>query len=854
MIAEEKCWFLGQAAVNSCIAVQPDRECRAGACYLTTLAKPWVQYESTAHMRFLRLNGVRAAFGVALLTLSIAAFMSFRSISRLITNAGRVSHTYDVLDRLDDLMIATREAESEARGFYISGSEPFRQRFENAVQSIQATLDVLDRLVADNPHQQPRMAMLRQLVAQKVELHRQRMEARLTQGRDAAINLFLSDLSERIINRILQVASDIKGEEQTLLRTRTAREQSSARASIVALAAGSLFSFGILFGVYFSLEREIGRRRRSESRLVHLNRLYAVLSQTNQAIVRARTREELFPEVCRVAVEYGQFTMAWIGLLEPETGLIKPAAWRGYEAGYLQTVPISAGDEPAGRGPTGSALREGTHFVCDHIAGDGRMLPWRDEALRRGYRSSAAFPIQVQQKLIGALTVYADQPGFFDDDVVGLLDEVASDISFALQTVEQDERRRLAEHRLKRQGEILDQVHDSIVSTDLGGHVTTWNKGAERLFGYTEAEATGRHISFVYPEEERGFLEREIIEPLRANGTHETEVRMRKASGEDFFAHLSLSLLRDDAGTPVGMIGYSIDVTQRKQAENEVRRLNEELEQRIAERTAQLAEVNNQLAQRNEDLVRASRMKSEFLARMSHEFRTPLNSIVGFSDLLAEANEGPLEETYCDYVRHVQEGARHLLALVNDILDLSRIEAGRTDLRHEEFAAADVIAEVLSVTGPLAEMKEVDLRSDVPATLRVYADRTRIKQIFYNLLSNAVKFTPPRGVVRVSSSLEYDEVRFGVSDTGIGIPGTEHAAIFQEFHQVGPAASGVKEGAGLGLAITKRLVELHGGRIWVESAPGAGSHFYFTVPAARAGEPVECPGSAGYGYWRTGAG
>jgi PAS domain S-box-containing protein len=448
------------------------------------------------------------------------------------------------------------------------------------------------------------------------------------------------------------------------------------------------------------------------------------------------------------------------------------------------------------------------------------------------------FPVNMRQELGGAFTVYAVEADFFDTTTIALLDEVASDISFALESIEREKQRKAAEQALRRQAQILDQVHDSIVSTDIHGEIKTWNKGAERLFGYEESEVLGRHISFIYPNSDLEYVQRNVIEPLRAKGTHELEVRLQRKSGEQFYAHVSLSLLRDDNGTPAGVIGYSIDVTERKAAENEVLRLNAELEQRITERTSQLAQANSQLAERNEELARASRMKSEFLARMSHELRTPLNSIAGFSDLLAEAAEGPLGDTYSDYVRHVQEGAQHLIALVNDILDLSRIEAGRIELRREEFGARNAITDVLSVTRALAEAKRIDVESEIPRELQVFGDRTRFKQILYNLISNAVKFTPPGGVARVRAETHDGELRFTVIDTGIGIPHDEHDAIFHEFHQVGPATSGVKEGTGLGLAITKRLVELHGGRIWVDSTPGKGSRFYFTMPAARTDQAI----------------
>ena len=181
---------------------------------------------------------------------------------------------------------------------------------------------------------------------------------------------------------------------------------------------------------------------------------------------------------------------------------------------------------------------------------------------------------------------------------------------------------------------------------------------------------------------------------------------------------------------------------------------------------------------------------------------------------------------------HVQTGARHLLQVINDILDLSKIDAGRVEVVQEQFAAADALGEVLAVIRPLAEIKRIAIATAVPRELDVLADRTRFKQILYNLLSNAVKFTPEGGSVRVESQPEESLVRFEVSDNGMGIPPAEHHAIFDEFHQVAAGARAVKEGTGLGLAITRRLVELHGGRIWVESQPGEGSRFFFTLPAA----------------------
>lgn len=255
------------------------------------------------------------------------------------------------------------------------------------------------------------------------------------------------------------------------------------------------------------------------------------------------------------------------------------------------------------------------------------------------------------------------------------------------------------------------------------------------------------------------------------------------------------------------------DITERKKLEEERERVRE-------------------LEVRSREAERANRLKSQFLASMSHELRTPLNAIVGFSDLLAEEIAGPLNEKQKRFVGHVQDGAKHLLDLINDILDLSKIEAGQIELRPESFTVAEALHEVLSVIKPLAMPKKIQVETAVETDLRVYADRVRFKQILYNLLSNAVKFTPDGGRIQIGSSVAENAVCISVSDTGVGIPAEEHEAIFSEFHQVGTTTKGVKEGTGLGLAITKRLVRQHGGRIWVESEPGKGSRFSFTVPMA----------------------
>ncbi|MEK7338285.1 MAG: ATP-binding protein, partial [candidate division NC10 bacterium] len=262
-------------------------------------------------------------------------------------------------------------------------------------------------------------------------------------------------------------------------------------------------------------------------------------------------------------------------------------------------------------------------------------------------------------------------------------------------------------------------------------------------------------------------------------------------------------------------------------------RQSAELEVKVRERTAALEEANSLLEG-------ASKQKSRFLAAMSHEFRTPLNSIIGFSEVLQDGLAGPLAPKQARYVENIRQSGRHLLQLVNDVVDLSRVEAGRLDLLLETFALPSLLQAVREMVEPLVQGKGLTLALEVPPDLPpLHADAARVKQVLVNLLSNAIKFTPAGGRITLAATHRAGGEAGGravlevaVSDTGVGLSPEDQARLFQEFQQ-GEAGARQQEGAGLGLALSKRLVELQRGRIWVESAgPGQGACFRFTLPAA----------------------
>jgi len=258
------------------------------------------------------------------------------------------------------------------------------------------------------------------------------------------------------------------------------------------------------------------------------------------------------------------------------------------------------------------------------------------------------------------------------------------------------------------------------------------------------------------------------------------------------------------------------------------------LEQKVEERTRELARALAELDEKSRELEAASRHKSEFLANMSHELRTPLNAIIGFSQVLHEKLFGEVNEKQEEYLEDILTSANHLLALINDILDLSKVEAGHVELEVAPFSLTEALERGVVMVRERAIKDDVQIAlATNPSLDLVTGDERRIRQVIFNLLSNAVKFTPAGGTVEVRAAQVDGEVRVSVADTGPGIAREDHERIFEEFQQT-EAGVGQREGTGLGLALSKRLVELHGGRIWVDSELGKGSTFVFTLPAAPA--------------------
>ncbi len=516
-------------------------------------------------------------------------------------------------------------------------------------------------------------------------------------------------------------------------------------------------------------EEELKRYREHLEELVEnrtaelkkVNRALKTLSECNQLLVRATEESELLNKLCSIIVEIGGYRMAWVGYAEhDESKTVRPVAQAGYEEGYLDTLNITWADTERGRGPTGAAIRTGKLSICKNMLTDPHFVPWRSEAIKRGYASSIALPLIDNFHTYGALNIYAAEPDAFDEEEVKMLTELANDLAYGIQALRTREERKKTEEELSRYRDHLEEM-----------------------------------------------------------------VKERTKEIKD------LNL--------------------------ELQTINRELELRRNE--AEIAKLQAEAA---------TKAKSDFLANMSHELRTPLNSIIGFSEILQDGLYGELNEKQREYVNDISSSGQHLLNLINDILDLSKVESGKMELELSSFTLSDVLNTAMTMLKEKAmkQMIRLDLEIQPDADIEIEADERKLKQIMFNLLSNAVKFTPDGGSVSVQAkrvsligeaeaiskdeilrsaqndkrrarndNLIGDFIEISVTDTGIGIKPEDMGKLFKEFTQLETAYEKKYQGTGLGLALTKKLVELHGGKIWVESEFGKGSKFSFVIPVKQEG-------------------
>jgi PAS domain S-box-containing protein len=382
--------------------------------------------------------------------------------------------------------------------------------------------------------------------------------------------------------------------------------------------------------------------------------------------------------------------------------------------------------------------------------------------------------------------------------------------------------------------ELVMLANSIILRWSRDGRITFLNEFGQRFFGYTEAEICGRHvIGTIVPETESGgrdlrLLMDEICADPAAFEQNANECMRR--NGERAWIAWTNKVVLDPQGRVAEILSICLDITARKRVEEELRAAQATLEERVLVRTTELAEARDRAEA-------ADRVKSAFLATMSHELRTPLNSIIGFTGILLQGLAGPLNSEQAKQLEMVRSSARHLLALINDVLDISKIEAGQLQITREPFDLRASITKVVGLVKPLAEKKGLALRAQLPPELgQNVSDPRRVEQILLNLLNNAIKFTEQGGVTLKAEFVPdtihtpRSALRITIADTGIGIKPEDLTKLFQPFQQIDTGLTRNHDGTGLGLAICRRLADLLGGEIHAESVWQQGSNFSFILP------------------------
>lgn len=581
--------------------------------------------------------------------------------------------------------------------------------------------------------------------------------------------------------------------------------------------------------------RDVTEARCAEEKITRLRRVHTVLSRINEAIIRTREAGQLYEDACRIAVEDGLFKMAWVGLVDADSLRVKPAAAWGYEAGYLDTIRVVLDDSPEGCGPIGIAIRQREYYICNDVTTDPRMIPWRDEALKRGYGSVAAFPLIVEENLAGVITFYASEPGFFDAEEVVLLGRLASNLSFALESIghmqkhqraekalikARDElelrvaertadlasineklqteiiERKQAEERLKLLLKVFESAANSLVITDEEGVIEWVNPAFTVITGYSAEEVVGHNPRLLKSGRHDEVFYKNLWDTINSGMVWQGEIVNRRKDGTMYVEDMTITPVRNDAGGISHFIAVKQDITERKRVE---------------------------------------KIKNEFISIVSHELRTPLTSIRGSLGLMAGGVAGDLSPQAKRLTDIAMRNSERLIRLVNDILDVEKINAGKMIFAMQPQDAVTLVEHVLEVNRAYGEQYDVEfvLENRLDSEARIYVDSDRFEQVMTNLLSNAAKFSPPGSTVVISMDRHDGSIRIAVTDRGPGIPEEFRDKIFDAFVQADSSDSRTKGGTGLGLTITRTIVERLGGEIGFITASGEGTTFYVNLPEWR---------------------
>ena len=566
-----------------------------------------------------------------------------------------------------------------------------------------------------------------------------------------------------------------------------------------------------------AIMEDITERKQMEQRIEHLNAVLQAIRNVNQLIAREKDRDKLLKGICDTLIQTRGYDYAWLIILDESGGLVTTAE-AGLDQDFLPMVEqLKCGQLPdcAQR-----ALMQPEVAVTKDPPSTCTDCP-----LANKYRGRGAMTIRLEHrgKVYGVLCVSILRALVADEEEQSLVKELASDIAFALHNIELEEKRQQAEVALKQSEEkyrtLFEQKLEGVIVIDETMKLLLANQAAAEMFGLDSVEEVPEVNPFDFvPPEERELVLTIIAKDMFENNRRQVnEFRLINKAGKEIWVS-AVGALTEYQGKPAGLVSLR-NVTERKRAEQE-----------LEDKNKQLMAQQQELMEKTKEVEAASQAKSDFLAHMSHELRTPLNVIIGFSELMADGVPGEINSEQKQCLDDILSSSKHLLGLINDVLDLSKVESGKVKLRLAEVTLPDILEELKRTMTPILAPRKQSLDIEVEKGLPlVYADKAKLKQVLLNLLGNATKFTPDEGELKIETVKKGGWCHVSVIDNGVGINKEDQKKIFEPFRQLDNPLTGEKGGAGLGLAVAKQIIEKHGGKIWVESEYGKGSRFTFTL-------------------------
>jgi PAS domain S-box-containing protein len=553
----------------------------------------------------------------------------------------------------------------------------------------------------------------------------------------------------------------------------------------------------------------------ANAELTKLNRTLKAHSKSDQALMRAQGEAEFLEAVCRIVVEDCGHVMVWVGLAEEdEAKTVRPAAQAGFEAGYLETLEITWADTERGRGPTGTAIRTGQPSRCRNMLTDPGFAPWRAEAIKRGYTSSLVLPLLGQGRAFGSLTIYSKHPDGFSDDEVTLLTELAGDLAYgitALRLRAAKERAEEAQRQSEERYRSLVELSPEALFVNRKGRIVLVNPAALQLFGAASADQLlGKSPFDIFHRDCHAIMRERISQVLAGQRVPALEEKVIRMDGVAVDVEVVAAPVMEQGERAIQVLLR--DITERKRAEAAL------------QKTA-------------EDLRRSNRDLEQFAYVASHDLQEPLRAVGGYVKLLQLRFPDKLDAKAQGYIAGAFDGVTRMERLISDLLAFSRVAT-----RGDAFLPADLedaLGQALrNLEARLKSAQAIVARDPLP-TLAV--DAGQIRQLFQNLVGNAIKFhgeQPPK--IHIAAKRQDGRWEFPVRDNGIGIEPQYFEKIFQIFQRLHTRKD--YPGTGIGLAICKRIVERHGGALWVESQLGHGSTFYFSLPDTAANTALIEPG------------